>query len=532
VSQSLRKLMLALFAGGLVLSLASNNVGAQTYTDLHDFDCCVHPDHPELLAQGRDGNLYGTLPFGGSFNDGVVFRASTSSTVVTIHDFDGTDGRGASGGLTLGLDGNFYGAAPNGGAFGNGSIFRITPAGTLTVLHDFAADFSEGAFPVAPPVQAVDGSFYGLTSLYLTAYKVSASGKFKLLTSSIPGNSNAPLVQANDGKFYGTTYSGGTIDQGTIFRMSPSGVVKVLYNFDETHGCQPEGPLVQGSDGNFYGTTPRCGALGGGVVFKITPKGVLTVLHNFDSTVTVDGYNPLAGLVLATDGNFYSSASSGGTSGVGVLFRTTRAGSFTVLHDFVQSTGDYPDATPMQHTDGKIYGLTRAGGGSDTGVLYSLDVGLDPFVSLLSTSGKAGQVVQILGQGFTGTTGVKFGTGSASFTVVSDNYMTAAVPASGTTGYVTVTTPSGTLTSSRTFKVLPVIIGFMPTSGPVGTKVTITGSGFIGATKVTFGGVKATSYTVDSGTQITATVPTGAMTGNIVVTTPGGIASKGIFTVS
>jgi len=186
----------------------------------------------------------------------------------------------------------------------------------------------------------------------------------------------------------------------------------------------------------------------------------------------------------------------------------------------------------MQQTDGKIYGLTRGGGGADTGVLYSLDVGLDPFVSLLSMSGKADQVVQILGNGLTGTTSVKFGTGSANFTIISDTYMTAVVPATGTTGYVTVTTPSGTLTSSKTFKVIPVIKSFTPTNGPVGTQVTITGSGFIGATKVTFGGVKATSYTVNSGTQITATVPTGAITGKIAVTTPGGTASKGIFTVS
>jgi len=159
-------------------------------------------------------------------------------------------------------------------------------------------------------------------------------------------------------------------------------------------------------------------------------------------------------------------------------------------------------------------------------------VGLKPFVKLMTTQGKAAQIVEILGQGFSGTNSVMFGTGSATFTVVSDTYLTAKVPASGATGYVTVATPSGTLTSSQTFKVLPVITGFMPPKGPVGTKVTITGSGFIGATKVTFGGVKAISYTVDSGIQITATVPTGAKTGNIVVTTPGGTASKGTFTVS
>ena len=96
---------------------------------------------------------------------------------------------------------------------------------------------------------------------------------------------------------------------------------------------------------------------------------------------------------------------------------------------------------------------------------------------------------------------------------VSDTYLTAVVPDEGTQGYVTVTTNSGTLTSSKKFKVIPVIKSFTPTSGPVGTQVTITGGGFHGATKVTFGGVKARSFAVDSGSQITATVPTGAVTG-------------------
>jgi hypothetical protein len=102
----------------------------------------------------------------------------------------------------------------------------------------------------------------------------------------------------------------------------------------------------------------------------------------------------------------------------------------------------------MQHTNGKIYGLTLACGGGG-GVVYSLDVGLAPFANLMTTQGKAGQTVQILGQGFTGTTSVMFGTGSASFTIVSDTYLTAKVPTSGTTGFVTVTTPSGTLTSEQ-----------------------------------------------------------------------------------
>jgi len=111
--------------------------------------------------------------------------------------------------------------------------------------------------------------------------------------------------------------------------------------------------------------------------------------------------------------------------------------------------------------------------------------------------------------------------------------MTAVVPVDGAAGFVTVTTPTGTLTSSRSFYVTPVIASIAPSSGPVGTQVTITGSGFVGATQVTFGAVKATSYTVNSGTTITANVPAGAKSGKVAVKTAGGNASgKAVFTVT
>ena len=111
--------------------------------------------------------------------------------------------------------------------------------------------------------------------------------------------------------------------------------------------------------------------------------------------------------------------------------------------------------------------------------------------------------------------------------------MTAVIPAEATNGYVTVTTGSGALTSNRPFRVVPIITNFNPPSGSAGTQVSIAGGGFHGAAKVTFKGISATSFSADSGSQITATVPTGAVTGQIAVTTPGGTAtSKSAFTVT
>ena len=203
--------------------------------------------------------------------------------------------------------------------------------------------------------------------------------------------------------------------------------------------------------------------------------------------------------------------------------------------------GATPLVTLLQHTNGTLYGDTELGGTGSVspcttgqcGVFYSLNLGLKPFVSLVSTSGKVGQTVEVLGQGFTGTKGVSFDGTPATFKVSSDTYLTATVPSGATTGSVTVTTPGGPLTSNKIFRVTPQIISFKPTSGTVGTKVQITGVSLTQTTKVTFGGVQATSFKVNSDTQVTATVPTGAKTGKIAITTPGGTAvSGGIFTVT
>jgi hypothetical protein len=110
--------------------------------------------------------------------------------------------------------------------------------------------------------------------------------------------------------------------------------------------------------------------------------------------------------------------------------------------------------------------------------------------------------------------------------------MTTAVPSNATTGVVKVLLTHGHLTSNQKFLVTPVVLSFNPPSGPVGTQVVITGNSLKGATKVTFGSKKAI-FSVDSYTQITATVPAGAVTGKIQVTTPGGTAvSPTAFTVN
>jgi uncharacterized repeat protein (TIGR03803 family) len=324
---------------------------------------------------------------------------------------------------------------------------------------------------------------------------------------------------------------------GTVFKITPAGKVTFLYKFDQTHGAGPLGPLVQGSDGNFYGTTSAGGnASGDGVIFKLTPLGKL--LWTFPLNGSVDGKQPSAGLVQVTDGKgstvaFYGATTAGGSKGFGTLYKITPAGVFSPIHDFDNNAGAMPEVTLLQHTSGVLYGDTNVGGSDGAGTFYSLHDALKPFVRLLPASGKVGSSIEILGQGFMGTTGVSFNGIAASFKVLSGTYLTATVPSGASRGSVTVVTPTGTLTSNQIFVVTPFIKSFNPSSAKVGIPVTITGTTFTGTTKVTFGGVPATSFTVNSDTQVTANVPTGAVTGKIAITTPSGTAvSATSFTVT
>ncbi len=339
------------------------------------------------------------------------------------------------------------------------------------------------------------------------------------------------LVQALSGDFYGTTDMGGGNSFGTVFKITPSGTLTSLYSFESsTDGSYPGAGLVQATNGNFYGTTTG----GNGTVFQIAPSGTLTTLHTFNGT---DGSDPGAALVQATDKNLYgttcgSSCSSSGTS-LGTVYKITISGTLTTLHTFDGTDGENPLSGLVQDTNGEFYGTTSGGGAHGDGTVFGSSVGLGPFLEIQPASGKEGAKIDLLGQGFSSSSVVKFGGTKATTIVLSGTTsITATVPAGALTGSVTVTTGATTLTSTKTFQVTPMITSFAPPSGPVGTSVTITGTGLEQTTKVTFDG-KSTTFTVNSDTQVTADVPSGAMTGKITVTTKGGSATSATsFTVN
>jgi uncharacterized repeat protein (TIGR03803 family) len=553
---------------------------AQTFNTLFDFDGTngANPNYVTLF-QGTDGNLYGTTSVGGlpassncSGGCGTVFKISTAGKLTVLHDFCTTasclagkveDGEFPEAGVIQGLDGNFYGTASgNSPSPGEGLVFKITPAGTLTILYTFCAVITtcaDGASPTAPLVQGTDGNFYGTTTSggtgfensFGTVFKVTPTGAHTILysfcskTNCTDGmNPEAGLVQASDGNFYGTTNQGGTNQAclggcGTLFRITPAGKQTTLHNFCSAANCadgaNPIAGLIQATDGNLYGTTFQGGANGAGTIFKISLSGSFSVFYTFG---TEDG-TAYAPLLQASDGNFYGTTNGGGETGQGMIFKITPAEKLTVLYSF-DSVNANPVSGLMQDTNGKFYGTTYSGltnvnclftGGC--GTVYSLSTGLGAFVKTEPTYGKVGSTIIIIGTNLTGASAVSFNGTAASFKVVSSSEITAVVPSAAKSGPVSVTTPSGILKTVVGFKVTPVITSFTPESGPVGTEVTITGTGLTGATAVTFGGVKATTFSVKSATEVTADVPTGAKTGAIAITTPGGTATTSeTFTVT
>ena len=357
--------------------------------------------------------------------------ALPAQTFTTLHSFDGGDGENPQiAVLVQGIDGNLYGTMPSGGAYSGGTVFKITPSGTFTTIYNFCSQSgcSDGKYPLAG------------------------------------------LIQTTDGDFYGTTSYAGANGWGTVFKITPSGTLTTLHSFGGADGAQPSAGLVQATNGDLYGTTWQggssnpagCYGRGCGTVFKITPSGTLTTLYSFCSeSGCADGELPLAGLVQATNGDFYGTTSSGGANGGGTVFRITPRGKLTTLYSFCSQGGNQctdgyrPQAGLAQATNGDFYGTTFDGGANGHGTIFSLSVGLGPFVETQPTSGKVGAAIQILGTDLTGATTVAFNGTSAAFTVVSPNLITTTVPTGATAGTVQVMTPSGTLLSNVPFRVLP-----------------------------------------------------------------------------
>ena len=519
----------------LLVALAAAPLHAQHYQDLYDFNCDLGCTPQGRLTQGANGNLYGTTGSGGANNLGTIFMVSTAGAYTRLYDFDSTTG-GGNGGLTLATDGNFYGTGYIGG--NTGTLFQFNPVtDAVTILHAFST--TEGA-PSGPPVEAKDGNLYGVAGILGTngtAYSLTLSTQTYALLSKavVPGYPSGPLFAASDGYLYGATGNGGHLEAGELFRLNiATGAIKKLYTFtDEDDGDSPNAPLIQGKDGNLYGTAYLGGFYHDGVygtIFELTlPSDGLGSVYSFDGTA---GINPAACLA-ASDGNFYGTTYNGGANGLGTLFEWETGGSFIDYVDFTGNggidSGANPNTALMEDTNGQLYGLTPGGGANGSGVFYTFTPpNPETHISLCCNWWIVlDQPVTIIGQNLNQVYSVSFGAVNAQFEPGAGTYLTAFVPSAAIDSPVIVTLQTGLqMETEQAVHILPAIGSLEPSRGPVGTPVDISGGGFAGATKVTFGGVAASNFTVVSPSLIQATVPAGAVTGKVGVVTPNGSAKS------
>jgi len=280
------------------------------------------------LVEGSDGNFYGTT-IGGPDADtyGTLFMVTPQGKLSMLNVFNGYNGASPMGDLVEGTDGYIYGTTETDTGCGSGTIFRVplgSDPGQMQTFFSFCTNAdSAGLNPSGGLIQASDRNFYGVTGLgYGTLFRVTPQGSlttlpsFNGVTNTQPRFPCGRLVQASDGCLYGVA------EDGFIFKVTPAGAL-TAFPFSYYAGTDTlNGGLVQANDGNFYGTTAYGGDGDSGTVFRMTPDGVITALF----TNLRGGWNPYAGLVQGIDGNLYGTCGLGGSEGSGTIFRIVMPG--------------------------------------------------------------------------------------------------------------------------------------------------------------------------------------------------------------
>jgi len=482
-----------IFFLAILLAVTAIGAPAQSFNILVNFDGATDGQFPYGLVQGTDGNFYGVTQGTGILNCGsvssvscgTVYKLGSNGILTTLYNFPASGSTFPFGvfpdsTLVQGSDGNFYGTTFAGGPSGTdaGTVFQITPDGTLTSVYAFPS--SRGGFDP-----------YG-------------------------------LIQDDRGVFYGTTYYGGRgrgQNGGTFYRLVPHGssyVEHVLYSFCSQANCadgsQPNPGLIRGLDGNFYGTTAYggyagtgCVSLGCGTIFKLTPTGTLTTLYTFCEGASFCGTG-LGPLFQASNGKFYGTTSTGGnikcdsgsgTASCGTVYEISSDGNFKTTYKFCSqpncSDGMFPGLSVIQASDGNLYGINS---NTSTSQLFQLTLS-----GRLTVIAQASEGLQVFAPLLQSTDGTFYGTSLHGGNAINCMY------------------GCGLLFNFSAG--LPAFVKTEPTSGTVTKSVIILGNNLTGSTSVTFNGTSAT-FTIVSDSEITTTVPSGATSGPVQVTTPTG----------
>ncbi len=396
------------FHSGVIYRLDFDGSGYQV---IHEFE-------DENGYQGRlstfNNQLFG-LTAGGyaatTYSNGTIYKLNPDGTAFqTIHSFGSPNGYGPSGSLIKAQDGNLYGLTAYGGSgYSQGIAFKIQPDGTGFAALQWMGNGPNHGSPRGSPVQASNGSFYGMNYYGGPAYagqffKLNANNPITYTTYNIfclaPDCSLYPvasLIQASDGNLYGmTTNTGQNTGQGNIFRISTSGTnYTLLKKFNGTNGANPAGSLIQAPDGYLYGMTENGGMNGLGVIFKIRMDGTgFEKIFEFGQSINgVYGTHPKGSLMLGSDGKLYGMAMGGGSSWAGTVFRINTNGTgFSVLYNFNGTNGLFPVGSLVEDINtGFLFGMTELGGTNNFGVVFKIKKDGTGFQKLLDFNGTNGK---------------------------------------------------------------------------------------------------------------------------------------------
>lgn len=427
------------------------------------------PGTKSTLTAGPDGNFYGTSSNGGSFAAGTLFRMTPAGQVTILKSFAASsdsnrspDGSQPASRLVLGPDSVLYGSTTSGGTSaqprrpdGDGTIFSITAAGEFRKIVDvprgseLALGFAEFGV-IAPLTFGPDGSLYGSRSA--SVFRLSLDGNFMTLATFAPGQGHTgqfqspAIIASGDGNFYGTRNSSDHFSRDYAFRMDASGTVTDLAPIEDTptpSASSPPAPLLEAADGDLYGLAPNA-------VFRLTKTGTRTTLHEFTGP---DGSLPLDSLIQGADGNLYGTTSRGGSTNPdgttnGTVYRITPAGDFATLVFFDPTTGTVPTSALVPGSDGCFYGTTSLEGPNGNGTIFRLTV-FPPRISAVLPHPDQNHII-IRGQFFSGATSVTVdGNPVSYFAVDSPTQITAILLPGQESGTITVMTALGSASLKR-----------------------------------------------------------------------------------
>ena len=397
------RLVVAVLTGLIILAWAPASMAADL-TTLSSLRYIPDGGGPQSgVVRDASGALYGTTSRGGTGDGGIAFRLSPPEArqkqwkETILHKFSGRmHGEFPYYGLARADDGTLYGSTAQGGIYDHGMIFALIPPvpGSTKWQMKVLADF-----PAAGPLMiGRNGTLYGLEwsgTIFRLAPPPPGSTRWKkhvLYIFGGPPDGEYPsgrLIMDRSGTLYGTTYEGGIYDRGTVFRLTPSASgmpawkEEVLYSFkDSVDGFWPMNGVTIGSDGTLYGTAVAGGEFSQGAVFSLTPpapgktRWKAKVLHSFADNP--DGANPSGGLIVDEAGVLYGMTCLGGPTNDGTIYSLTplapgsRKWTETVLHSFNHVDGRCPIGDLTRDSEGNFYATTSQGGAYESGTVFKL----------------------------------------------------------------------------------------------------------------------------------------------------------------